>query len=146
MRILIKNQQRQRQLNKARIIKAAHKILSLMGQDEVELSILFVGNKRMLRLNHQFRGVRKSTDVLSFEAGTSLDGYPMDVLGDVVININKVEEQAILLGVGFYDELYRLLIHGILHLLGYDHEDSGYKARLMRRKEMELLNAIKKVH
>lgn len=146
MRILIKNQQRQRPLNKKRITRVARSILSLMEKDKVELSILFVGEMRMLMLNRQYRGINKSTDVLSFEAGISLDVYQRDVLGDVVININKVEEQAVSSGISFYDELYRLLIHGILHLLGYDHEDSGYKARLMRKKEREILNAIKKVH
>ncbi|GAB4535367.1 MAG: rRNA maturation RNase YbeY [Thermodesulfovibrionia bacterium] len=146
MRILIKNLQRQRPLNKKRIAQVARSILSLMGKDKAELSILFVNDKRMLMLNHQYRGINKSTDVLSFEVDIPLSDYQRGILGDVVINVNKVEEQADISGVGFYDELYRLLIHGILHLIGYDHEDSRYRAGLMRKREREIFNAIKKVY
>jgi len=146
MKVLIKNQQRQRPLNKARIIRAARRILSLMGQQAVELSILFIGDRRMLMLNHQYRGIKKSTDVLSFDAGIPVRVDSSDILGDIVINVSKVEAQARERGVGFYEELNRLLVHGILHLLGYDHEGLRYKATKMEEKEEEILNALKKIH
>jgi|Deesub1362A_J573_1020465.scaffolds.fasta_scaffold00871_10 probable rRNA maturation factor len=146
MRVLIRNQQRQRRLNRARILKAARRILSLLEQQSVELSILLVGDRKMLRLNHQYRGIKRSTDVLSFDADIPVRVDGIKVLGDIVINISRVDEQARLQGIGFYDELDRLLVHGILHLLGYDHEASRYRAMKMRRKEEEILDALKKVH
>lgn len=146
MKILIRNQQRQRPINKTKIIKTARTILSLMEHPEAELSILFVGDRRMLRLNSQFRGIRKITDVLSFDARIPAGGDAENVLGDIVINISMVQTQAMARGVGLYEEIYRLLVHGILHLLGYDHEKSRYSAQVMRKKEKEILNAIKKIH
>jgi rRNA maturation RNase YbeY len=59
--------------------------------------------------------------------------------------VPKAESQAEMSGMGFYDEVDRLLIHGTLHLLKYDHEESDYKARLMRKKEKENFHALKKV-
>ena len=107
---------------------------------------MFVGDRRMKQLNTQYRGIRRTTDVLSFES--SIPFIPDDadkVLGDIVISVPKAEAQAKEYGSGFHDEITRLLIHGTLHLLGYDHEQTEYKARKMRKKEEELIDAIKKV-
>jgi len=146
MTILLRNLQRRRRLNKAKIIKSAGKILSLLAQPEAELSILFVGDRRMSQLNAAYRGKRKSTDVLSFESDIPFrESNQPQALGDIVISAPKAESQAEMSGTGFYDEVDRLLIHGTLHLLKYDHEGSAYKARLMRKREKEILDALKKV-
>ncbi len=100
----------------------------------------------MLQLNKVYRGICKTTDVLSFDAKIPIrQSGANNVLGDIVINVSKAESQAKISGTGFYDEIYRLLIHGILHLLGYDHENSSYKARIMKEKEQEILYATKKM-
>ena len=149
MKILIRNQQRRRLINRTKIKKAAGNILSLLKQPRLsgaELSISFVGDKRMRRLNSDFRGIKRSTDVLSFEAGIPVSGDGQNpVLGDIVICVPKAESQTKTAGTGFYEELYRLLIHGVLHLTGYEHEASEYKARIMRKKEKDILNALKKM-
>lgn len=146
MKILIRNRQRSRPLDKARITKAASNILSLLNQQDAELSILFVGEKKMTELNSSYRGINKSTDVLSFEAGIPVEtGDCGNVLGDIVISIPKAEAQAVEYGTGFHDELYRLLIHGTLHLIGYDHELSAADARKMTKKEQEIFSAAKKM-
>jgi len=145
MEILIKNQQRQSRLDEERIRRVVYTVLSVMKEDKAEVSILFVGERRMQKLNYQYRGIKKGTDVLSFEGDIPLSGGLSRVLGDVVVNIHRVKEQAIAAGIGFYDELSRILIHGILHLLGYDHDGSRDNARLMREKEQEILSAIKKI-
>ncbi len=145
MKILIRNLQRYRSLNKKRILITAGRILSLLEQPGAELSLMFVGDRRMRQLNTEYRGVRKTTDVLSFEAGIPVIQEEADILGDIVISVPKAESQAKEYGSGFYDEINRLLIHGTLHLLGYDHEESEYKARRMRKKEEELIDAVKKV-
>jgi probable rRNA maturation factor len=149
MNILIRNRQRHRPLDESKITRTALHILSLLdrsGHAGTELSILFVGDKKMTQLNTTYRGIRKSTDVLSFEARLPLQNeMDSNVLGDIVINIPRAESQARTFGTGIYDEINRLLIHGTLHLLGYDHEKSEYGARKMRKKEQEIMDAVKKM-
>ncbi|GBE05184.1 MAG TPA: rRNA maturation RNase YbeY [Nitrospirae bacterium] len=166
MTILIKNQQRYKRLNRSRIEKTARKILALLEEPPVELSILFIDNKEMKQMNASFRGMIKTTDVLSFpqlESGdiksnrqsrkgtwsqrdfTSSIVNRQYLLGDVVINVQKAASRANTPGSGLYDEIFRLLVHGVLHLLGYDHEKSRYGAAVMKKKEKELLSAIKKM-
>jgi probable rRNA maturation factor len=64
------------------------------------------------------------------------------LLGDIVINLHKARQQALENMLAFDEELKRLIIHGLLHLLGYDHEQGSYDEKKMRRKERELLNAL----
>ncbi len=113
----------------------------------------------MHQLNKTYRSVNKAADVLSFpqlseeEQRSLKKSFPgltslrtsELILGDIVINIPKAASRAKTSGTGFYDEVCRLLIHGVLHLLGYNHEKSGYKANVMRKKEEEIFNAIKKM-
>jgi probable rRNA maturation factor len=97
----------------------------------------------MRRLNALYRGIDRPTDVLSFpmlEGGTT--GEPA-LLGDIVICMPQAALQAERYGVRLYDELLRLLVHGLLHLLGYDHVENAAKRRRMEKKERELLNALK---
>ena len=166
MRVLIRSQQTCRRLNRIKIRKAALKILYLLGHPTAELSIFFVDNEGMQWLNAAYRGIQKATDVLSFpqisgnlEIGNkkysknkkmfSTSHFSLFtshfLLGDVVINIQIAASQARTLGTDFYYEIFHLLTHGILHLLGFDHEGSKSKAIIMRKKEREILNAIKKV-
>jgi probable rRNA maturation factor len=147
MKILIRNRQRHRPLDKAKVEKAAFSILSLLDQSrypDTELSILFVSDRIMKQLNRQYRGINRTTDVLSFEARLPSGKRPgqNNILGDIVISVPRAEAQAREYGAAFYDELYRLLIHGTLHLLGYDHEQSSSRAATMRKKEEELLGAL----
>ncbi len=96
----------------------------------------------MQRLNRQYRGLDKTTDVLSFPlCETGLPG-PGEALGDIVISIPRAEAQAQAYGVSFRNELLRLLLHGLLHLVGYDHEKNSYQKQRMQRKEKELIDAL----
>jgi len=104
-------------------------------------------------LNRQYRGLDRTTDVLSFPQNPPLPPFTKGgmgglltqnfVLGDVVINLHKAKRQAAENGLTFYEELTRLLIHGLLHLIGYDHEQSSYQKKKMESKERELLKAFK---
>ena len=100
-----------------------------------ELAVALVGDAKMQALNRQFRGVDRPTDVLSFPADPAPRprGLPR-VLGDVVIATGVARRQARLAGDPVETELRRLALHGLLHVLGYDHErDDGRMARLERR-------------
>ena len=143
MLIYIKNSQRSKKLNKYRIKREITKALSHLGLYSAELSVLFVNNRRMRHLNAKYRGISRTTDVLSFPMAGSDFNDVGTVLGDIVVCVPRAAKQAGDFEVTFYDEVLRLLIHGLLHLLGFDHEISAYQKNKMRKKEKELLNAIK---
>lgn len=99
----------------------------------------------MQSLNSQYRGVDKVTDVLSFPMADDCRHEDTPVLGDIVVCIPQVLRQAKVYENSFHAELLRLLVHGLLHLIGYDHERNRYQKKKMEKKEGELLNAISKV-
>lgn len=87
----------------------------------------------------------RPTDVLSFPLYESPRDFPVEgefALGDIVLCPSQAARQARLYGVALEDEMRRLLVHGLLHLLGFDHERSGYARRRMERKERELMEAL----
>jgi probable rRNA maturation factor len=104
--------------------------------------VLVASPGRVRRLNLDYRGIDSTTDVLSFPMYDSPREFPPAadfLLGDIVINPVRAEAQARERGVSLDEELRRLLVHGLLHLLGYDHERNSYQRSKMRRKERELL-------
>ena len=153
MEIYIKNQQKAIDLDLKWLAKDLTKALLHLRLQGTELSVLFVNSRRMRLLNTRYRGIMKDTDVLSFplmdkqpvmgpQAAEPLINVPL-ILGDIVISVPKALAQAKEFKTGFYDELLRLLVHGILHLTGYDHEINTYQKRKMEKKEKELFNALK---
>ncbi|MBI5641334.1 MAG: rRNA maturation RNase YbeY [Nitrospirae bacterium] len=145
MEISIKNSQRSINLDQRKIGRELGRALQLLGLHTAELSVLLVNSRRMKHLNARYRGIDKVTDVLSFPMDGQLFHAPSVPLGDIVICIPKAVSQAREYGVSFHDELLRLMLHGLLHLIGYDHEKNSYQKIKMQRKERELLNAVKKV-
>jgi probable rRNA maturation factor len=88
-------------------------------------TIAFVSDKKMSELNNQFRGKNKTTDVLSFPFENDFDENE-NFLGDIVISLEQAERQATENNLSLENEVQQLILHGILHLLGYDHEtDNG---------------------
>lgn len=120
------------------IEKSIAAVLKVENLDEnVEVSVSFVGDEEIRDLNRDYRGVDKSTDVLSF---------PMDdefiivsrILGDVIINTRRVMEQAEELGHSEERELSYLTVHSILHLLGYDHMEDEDKKEMREREKLAM--------
>ena len=101
------------------------------------LTILLADDARLKALNHQFRGKNKPTNVLSFPAD-GLDGADAGYLGDVAIAYGTVKREAAESGKRFADHLTHLAVHGVLHLVGHDHEKPKEAAR-MERIEREIL-------
>jgi probable rRNA maturation factor len=96
------------------------------------VTVVITTDRRIRRLNRTWRGIDKATDVLSFPAGD--DPGPVRHLGDLVISRDTAGRQALHEGHSLGTELRVLALHGLLHLLGYDHErDSGRMARIERR-------------
>ena len=100
-------------------------------------------DKKMRKLNNQYRGQDRSTDVLSFpQHGGKEEGLTPHLLGDVVISTTTARKQSVQHALSLDEELILLLIHGILHLLGYDHEHSDEEAQHMRDKTRELFYQV----
>ena len=106
----------------------------------VYLSLLFTGNDEIQVINKQYRGKDQPTDVISFayHETEDFDIGPYDTLGDIVISMERVEEQSAEYNHSLKRELYYVLTHGLLHLLGYDHIEEDDKKE-MRTREEEIL-------
>lgn len=115
-------------------------LLSDLAFSEHELSILITDDAEMAELNGTYRGKPYTTDVLSFRLSEAESGaIAPDILGDIVISLDQAESQAIADGKAPVVELVFLLIHGLLHLAGYDHEDVPEADAIeMRRLEQVL--------
>lgn len=116
-----------------------------MDCEGAELSIVLVDDEAIAELNLAWRGIDVTTDVLAFpmdEPGEELHHEPL--LGDVVISTERAAAQASEAGHSLEKEIDVLLIHGVLHLLGYDHTGSKKKAEAMAKKEAQLLKAMAK--
>jgi probable rRNA maturation factor len=127
--------------DQARLDGLARSILSDVGEASAELGILFVGDQRMRSLNRQYRGHDRTTDVLAF-AMREAPHSPAGLLGDVVIAVPTAARQAKQGQRSLDEELTVLLVHGILHLCGYDHERGEKEARRMHRRERMILRSI----
>src|SRR3990172_4603038 len=121
--------------------KTARRILQLLNQNQAELSIALVKNREIQQLNARYRHKNEPTDVLSFPLGGVLP-EGMQLLGDVVISVEQAEIQARKRRRTLMEEMESLLIHGILHLLGYDHERSRRDAQIMRGMGKKLSRAL----
>ncbi len=114
------------------------------GKPSASVSLVLVNDRRMRSLNTLYRGKRKTTDVLSFEAGDTVPGRSPNFLGDVVISLPQALRQSQDLNIPFEDELTNLAIHGLCHLLGYDHEKDEGSALEMKLLEEKMAKAIRK--
>jgi len=119
-------------------------LLRLCGRQQAELSLLLCGDQEMRELNRQYRGRDRSTDVLAFsqQEGPGPEQRP-PLLGDVVICVDQARRQAGRGQRALERELLLLLVHGTLHLLGYEHEGvDGDRARSMEEKQQQLLDLL----
>jgi rRNA maturation RNase YbeY len=118
-------------------------LLRTIGLPDAELSVLFIGDRAMRTLNRRYRGKDETTDVLSFSLREGrFPTIQPDMLGDIVISIPVALRQAGREGHSIAREIDRLLVHGLVHLLGYDHERGPREARRMARKELALLRGL----
>jgi probable rRNA maturation factor len=117
----------------------ARRLLRALGEECAELTVTFIDDAEMHRLNREYRGKDRPTDVLAFamREGVRAAGDAA-VLGDVVLSLDTAARQARQRRVSTAEEVRTLLIHGVLHLLGYDHERSAAEARRMKVMERQL--------
>ena len=123
--IEVVNRQRGKKIDTAAWSTFAAKALDVIGSRESSATIAFVSDETIRRLNQQFRNIDKATDVLSFPAGEETN------LGDIAISVQTAAAQAKENGLTFDTEIAQLILHGLLHLSGYDHEtDNGEMNKL----------------
>ncbi|GKS59925.1 endoribonuclease YbeY [Nitrospira sp.] len=117
--------------------------LSELGHSSVGIAVTFVGDRTMRRLNRDYRLKDRPTDVLAFAMREASQSPPNRLLlGDVVISVPMARRHAKEAGHTVDHELTVLIVHGLLHLCGYDHERTARDARRMFRKEREVLNKL----
>jgi rRNA maturation RNase YbeY len=145
------NRQRRVRVDGKLVAELADRTLAAVGRRDATLTIAFVRDSVIRRLNREYRGKDRSTDVLSFPlgcgqagreepAGQRVSGKTGKYLGDVVISTDRAISQANDAGLSLEREVSELVIHGVLHLCGYDHEtDRGAMNRLELRLRRTLI-------
>ncbi len=133
-------------INPCRVKTLSNWFLEQCGAADHTVSILLVDDEKIRQLNNQYRNKNQPTNVLSFPFSEGTDQWqesiPVKELGDIVISVDTARRESIEYGQSFYDRISWLLIHGMLHLLGYDHERSPRHAEEMFNEEKILLNKL----
>ena len=115
------------------------KVLDVLGKDKWEISLLFTGDAFIQKLNKEYRGKDEPTDVLSFAQLDNKEAFPSKggrfYAGDIVISMETLAKNASYFGTSMNEELKRLLVHGILHLSGLDHENNNPDQPMLVKQE-----------
>ena len=131
VKIAVQNPQRYRHLQPQRLRRWLGRLVQDLAPETASLGIRFVSDEEMQQLNRQYRSLDATTDVLSFPGEELADGRH---LGDIVISVPTARRQAAAAGIEADREIRSLLLHGVLHCLGHDHEtDEGQMRRLEDR-------------
>ena len=144
MEVLIDNRQKKYPMAMTKIQQKARDILNVLECHDAELSVLIVDDPQIATLNQQYLHRSGPTNVIAFPMHT--DVFPNinpGILGDVVISIETASREGERIGIGMEERIIQLLVHGILHLIGYDHEVSETEAEIMEQKEKDILKKIK---
>jgi probable rRNA maturation factor len=147
MRISIQNRQKRILLNLKKVRRATQRILTELGLLDAELSLLLVDDARIQDLNRRYLNRDKPTNVLAFpmREGEFSTLHPQ-LLGDLVISVETAKRQSNRFGLDEMEMVILLMVHGVLHLIGYVHEGTKKGAREMALKQKELFrHAIQKV-
>ena len=141
MKVAIKNLQKRIPINPKRIIKTVLKILSIEGiRKSGEITVCFVNDRRIKELNLKYLGKNNPTDVIAFDV--TEPKRPDKIFADIVISTDRAIDNAGAFHTTPLFELYLYVIHGVLHILGYDDQKRKHKL-LMQKKEKLLLENLK---
>lgn len=146
MTVLIENQQSKHPISIEKVQKNAQAILNALDSPEAELSVLLVDDTQIAQLNRAYLNRKGSTNVIAFpmREGLHSDINPQ-LIGDVVISMDTCSKEAKEADLSMDRRFYQLLIHGILHLFGYDHIHSSEQALVMDTKSDELLALVETI-
>ncbi len=142
-KVSVLNRQDRVPVDRRKIGAAARRILKTLGYEGYELTVVLVDDREITRLNRQYFRRNRPTNVISFPLmDDSPVSFPSRLVGDVVISAETARRDAGEVGKKAEDEILFLMIHGILHLAGYDHEGSVAERRKMEAKEKELFEGL----
>ena len=143
MPVTMTNRQRRVAVKTPFIKRQALRMMGYLGCDDKELSVVFVHDQSMRTLNRTYRSKDRSTNVLAFAQTQTYAGEPQtQMLGDVVISLPAAAREAHELSQSLEERVVFLLAHGLLHLLGYDHEDSESQRLCMELREQQILSYL----
>lgn len=142
MAVLLRSEVRPSPVSLPQLKKTAAALLRHAGRKQCELSILLVDDRRMTELNSSFRGKNKPTNVLSFPMAGDAAWPGPPLLGDIVISLDTAAREAEEAGTTLADRITVLLVHGLVHLLGHDHERGPEEAAAMAALEKDLLQLL----
>ena len=134
-------------ITKAKVLSLLKKTLKALKLDNVSVTLIAGDNSYIHSINKKYRNKDYATDVISFAYRdnpfpTTIPEGQMEVLGDVYLSMERALEQSIEIGHSLEDEIARLIVHAVLHLIGFDHEKSKEDEIEMQKKEDEILNII----
>ncbi|MBF0231677.1 MAG: rRNA maturation RNase YbeY [Desulfamplus sp.] len=141
-RILIQIQQKSIKISKEQINHKIRQVLNTLGYTKHEISVVITDNVHIKELNQLYRGIDTPTNVLSFSMLEGEFASVSNLLGDLVISAERAEEEAIESGITLDERMSQLIVHGILHLIGYDHENGEEAAFEMEKKSLELIRLL----
>jgi probable rRNA maturation factor len=146
MSILIEDRQKKINVDLRRVKQVLSKIMNYLDCKDKEISLLFVDNNEIRKMNKRYLNRDYSTNVITFSLTEGEFGnINPKILGDIVISVEKALKDAEEAGIELNDELEFLMIHGMLHLLNYNHENTSEdEAQKMERKEQEIFSILKK--
>ena len=145
MKVLIDNRQKKYKISMATIQQKTIDILNALACHDAELSILIVDDSQIAILNKKHLRRHGPTNVIAFPMRTDqFSNINPELLGDVAISIETAEKEGKSIEISMEERFTQLLVHGILHLLGYDHEKSEQEADKMEKKSDEILKLISK--
>jgi len=134
-----------KKISSSKIKSIAFQVVNVLDLQNISLSIIVSDNKYIQEINNKYRNENRPTDVISFsnrETPFPAHNFKTENIGDIFISIEKASEQSMTYDVSINDEFSRLLIHGILHLLGFSHELSEKERIMMIAKENDILKQI----
>jgi probable rRNA maturation factor len=148
MPVSIRNHQRIFKIDLSRLRKSMKRLLKELKSDNREIDLLFVDDKEIQELNNVYLSRNNPTNVLSFAMTEGEFGnINPQILGDIVISVETASREALISHMDLMDELEFLLIHGLLHLLGYNHENTSVEnAKEMNGREQELFFLLRGYH
>ena len=143
MEVLTDNRQSKFEISLEKIKQEAQVILNALDCPDGELSILLVDDSQIETLNKEYLNRSGPTNVIAFpmQEGEFSNISP-HLIGDVVISLETAEKEGRMAGISMENRFTQLLVHGILHLFGYDHEKTEHESLLMEKKSEELLKMI----
>lgn len=143
MTVSIRNIQKKQKVNTSRFRRSLKRLLKELDIENHEISVLIVDDEQIRKINRDYLNRDRSTNVISFAMTEGFSGniHP-EILGDIVISAETALRDAMAAGLQFGDEMEFLLIHGLLHLIGYNHENTK-ETRRMKKMEQELFYCLR---